>query len=214
MPEQIEQATEIQVMADEIRDRLKAAFDFLIQERDRQYSTAIAPLNAEAEKLEQESISITQAAESLRLVLPAQERELRRESDRLLVEGKIDEGAAKLAEAEKVGTGLATMEGRQREISRRLEGIEQEKQGHARRIFQSWHRDCQRIIRPIEHGLFVVILDGLQQSFFDFQNVTNTIGDGVLNTLFNLGHVTDLTADEKSAEWQAGFRWYSGRGRR
>jgi hypothetical protein len=100
---------------------------------------------------------------------------------------------------------------RQREISARIEAIDAEKQAAARRIFRTWHSDCQAIIRPVEHGLFVVLLDGLQRSFYDFQTRTNTAGDGVRNTLFRLGDIANLTAGERSPEWLSGNRWYGGR---
>ena len=216
MSEQAEQATdsEIQVMADEISAELKGAFDLLIEQRDTAYADAIAPLDAERANLAEEYSALSQASQNLEKLLPAMAREAQRQADALLVAGRIEESEAKAAEAQQAAHGLETMRIRQQEISSRLESIEEAKKAQARRVFRSWHSECKRLIRPLEHGLFVVILDGLQQSFFEFQAVTDTVGDGVLNTLFTIGDITDLTADERSPEWQSGTRWYSGRGRR
>jgi hypothetical protein len=203
--------TEIQDVCEEIGGTLEAAFDLLIERRDRQYAAAIAPLDAEREALEQESASIEEAAHNLELLLPAKARIAQNEADQLTVAGKSEEAKAKLEEMRQAESAPGAMRARQREIANRIEAIEAEKQTAARRIFASWHEDCQAIIRPIEHGLFVVLLDGLQKSFYDFQTRTNTAGDGVLNTLFKLGHITDLTAGERSPEWASGNRWYGGR---
>ena len=205
------QDTEVTDIAEEISDTLQAAFDLLIERRDRQYADAIEPLDEERDTLEEESASIGEARVNLERLLPAKAREAQRAADALLLAGKHEEAAAKLTEAEEAANAPEAMKERQREISARIEEIGAEKQTAARRIFASWHEDCKTVIRPVEHGLFVVLLDGLQKSFYDFQNLTNTAGDGVLNTLFRLGHITDLTAGERSPEWNSGTRWYGGR---
>ena len=69
------QDTEIRDVAEEIGDILQAAFDVLIQRRDRQYAAAIEPLNAERDTLTQESASIEEARVNLERLLPAKARE-------------------------------------------------------------------------------------------------------------------------------------------
>lgn len=202
----------IKDVAEELRDSLQEAYDVLIERRDRQYADAIEPLDVEAEALRQEHVSLGAAARNLELLLPATAREAQREADRLMLDGKHEEAAAKIAEAEEARSAPAAMKERQQAITARIAAIESEKKDAARRVFRSWHQDCQKIIRPIERGLFVTILDGLQDSFYEFQARTGTAGDGVLNTLFKLGDITDLTANEHSLEWKSGHRWYGGRG--
>ena len=209
------QDTEVTDMAEEVGDILQAAFDLLIERRDRQYADAIEPLDAERDALENESASIGEARRNLEQLLPAKAREAQRAADALLLAGKHEAATAKLTEAEDAANAPAAMAERQREISARIEAIEAEKQAAARRIFASWYEDCKAIIRPIEHGLFVVVLDGLQQSFYDFQTRTNTGGtlERPHNTLVKLSTLQNLTAPERSEEWTAGNRWYSAGGR-
>jgi hypothetical protein len=104
------------------------------------------------------------------------------------------------------------MQERQQEIAARIEAIAREKQAIARRIFAWWYPECQAIIRAAEHGLFITLLNTIEESFSDFQTRTNTNApDGLVGGLFHKGHIAGLTADERSAEWAAGQRWYSGR---
>jgi len=197
------QATEVVDMAEEISGTLQSAFDVLIERRDQQYADAIAPLDAERDTLEQESTSIAEARRNLERLLPAKAREAQRAADALLLAGKHEESTAKLTEAEDAANAPAAMIGRQREISARCEAIEQEKKAIARRIFESWYPDAQRVIRAAEHGLLVILLDGVEDSMNDYQARTG-------EPLIKLSHRTNLTADERSPEWQAGNRWYGG----
>ena len=194
---------EIQGMAVQIGGTLEAAFALLIERRDRQYAEAIEPLDAERETLEQESAAIRETRVNLERLLPAKAREAQRAADALLLAGKHKEAAAKLTEAEVAANAPAAMTDRQREISARCEAIEQEKKAIARRIFESWYPDAQRVIRAAEHGLLVILLDGVEDSMNDYQARTG-------ETLIKLAHRTNLTADERSPEWQAANRWYGG----
>jgi hypothetical protein len=198
-------------MAEYIGQAIDETFAALIESRDSQYAAAIAPLDAERESLSQEHTAIGEAAQNLAELLPARARVAQAEHDRLLLAGDRAGAGVKLAEQKEAEHAAEAMRARQREISNRIEAIGEIKREQARRIFADWYLDCQKVIRPIEHGFFVVLLDGLQKSFFDFQNVTDTGGDGVLNTLFKLGHITNLTAHEHSQEWTAGRKWYGGR---
>jgi hypothetical protein len=211
MDEQLETQihdTEVQDIAEEIGGTLEAAFDILIERRDTAYAAAIKALDVEIKSLSQEHAVITAAAQNLAELLPAKARVAQAEHDRLLLAGDHEGAAAKLGEQKEAEHAAEAMRARQQEIFNRIEGIRAEKKEQARRIFADWYLDCQKVIRPIEHGFFVVILDGLRKAFFDFQNSTDTAGDGVLNTLFKQGHIAGLTADERSQEWNSGIRWY------
>jgi len=197
------QDTEVQDVAEEIAGTLQAAFALLIERRDRQYAEAIEPLDVERDTLEQESASIGEARVNLERLLPAKAREAARAADALLLAGKREASEAKLAEAAEAANAPEAMKERQREISARCEAIEQEKKAIARRIFESWYPDAQRVIRAAEHGLLVILLDGVEDSMNDYQARTG-------ETLIKLFHRTNLTAPERSPEWQAGNRWYGG----
>jgi hypothetical protein len=198
----------VEDLAAEIESTLARAFDVLVARRDTAFATAIEPLELEAQELARESRSISQAAQNLEKLLPAMAREAQRQADVLLLAGKREEAQAKIAEQRQAEAAPATMKAREQAISNRIEAISEEKKEQARRIFADWYLDCQKVIRPIEHGLFVVLLDGLRESFFHFQAATDTAGDGVLNTLFKQYHIAGLTADERSEEWRLGSTWY------
>ena len=197
------QDTEVTGMAEEIGGIMEAAFDVLIQRRDRQFAAAVEPLDAEEESLKDESASIQEARTNLEKLLPAKAREAQRAADALLLDGKREEAQAKIAEMEEATNAPAAMTGRQQEISARCEAIEQEKKAIARRIFESWYPDAQRVIRAAERGLLVILLDGVEDSMNDYQARTG-------ETLIKLFHRTNLTAPERSPEWTAGNRWYGG----
>ena len=197
--------TEVTDMAEEIGGILEAAFDVLIQRRDRQFAAAVEPLDAEEESLRDESASIHEARRNLEKLLPAREREAQRQADALLLAGEHKAAQVKLTEAEDAANAPAAMTDRQREISARIEAIEAEKQAAARKIFESWYPDDQRIIRAAEHGLFVTLLNGVEDAMTNYEA---RAGKG--ETLIKLFHRTNLTAPERSPEWQAGYRWYGG----
>lgn len=207
--------TEISDAAEQLTETFEAVFDLLVQRRDSQYAAEIAPLDVEQAQLRQEHGSIGMAAHNLELLLPAKARIAQSEADQLTVAGNSEEAKTKLAEMLQAERAPEAMRARQREIFNRIEAIEVEKQNAARRIFETHFAEVQTAIRAAERGLFVALLDGLKQSFFDFEQRTGTYAKGVGQSgLFNRWHLSDLTAPERSEEWQAGTRWYGGRGRR
>jgi len=197
--------TEVQDIYEEISGTLQGAFALLVQRRDQQYADAIEPLDEERDTLEEEAASIAEARLNLQKILPATAREAQRAADALMVAGEQNAAQVKLAEAAEAANAPEEMNKRQRDITARIEAIERERGAIARRIFDGWYADAQHIIRAAEHGLFVTLLNGVEQSMIDYQARTGT-GE----TLIKLFHVTSLTADERSAEWKAGSRWYGG----
>jgi hypothetical protein len=207
--------SEIQDCAEEITGALAAAFDILIERREVALAAAIAPLDEERASLLKEHASIGEAAQILELVLPAQAREAQREADRLTVAGLHEEAKAKFAEMQENERAPEVMRARQSEISARIEAVEGEKKASARRVFESWYADVQTVIRAVERGLFCTLLDGLKASFSEYQERTGTGGtlDRPYSYLVKDAHISNLTADERSAAWNSGSRWYGGRRR-
>ena len=136
--EQQGQDMKIQDTAKEINDALEAAFDILIERRDTAYAAAIVPLNAESESLAQEHGDISEAAQSLELLLPAKARIAQYEADKLTVSEKSEEAKAKLEEMETARNAPALMRARQQQIADRIDEIVKEKQDAARGIFHEW----------------------------------------------------------------------------
>jgi len=203
----------IEDMAARIENVFQETFDTLIQRRDSQYASEILALDLNRQELLKEDAAIGEASRNLEKILPARARQAQREADALLVAGKVDEAELKIKEAEEAANAPAAMRTKRGEISARVAAIDDDKRNIARRIFASWYADCQAVIRPAEHGLFIVLLDGLKESFAPFQNATNTGMDAWGHGgLFNPNHIANLTAPERSAEWQSGQRWYRGRG--
>ena len=147
------------------------------------------------------------------MLLPAKARIAQYEADKLTVSGKSEEAKAKLKEMREAERAPETMHARQREIVSRIETIEEEKKAEARRIFQEWYADVQHVIRAAEHGLFIVLLDQLESSFYSYQESTGTgTSDNRQRPLLHQGLIAGLTAPERSIEWRSGQRRYGGRG--
>jgi len=205
---------EILEMAAAITDVFSDTFTALIERRDAAYNAEIVPLEAERQSLLRKYVAIEVTARNLEKLLPATERIAQADADALLLAGKADEAEVKLQEAQQAAHAPVAMNERQREIAERIEAIDIEKRSIAVRIFQEWYGECQHVIRSAERGLFTELLDGLESSLFAFQEQTNTGPDSARHQargLFTQSHIAGLTADEHSAEWQAGQKWYGGR---
>jgi len=203
------QDTEIHARAERLSATFQEIFTMLIERRDTAYEEAIAPLDAERRALAKEYSTIEKAAQRLRELLPAKERVTRREADELLLEGKREEAEAKLREAQQAAEAPAAMVVRQQEILARVHEIDDEKKAIAKQVFEEWYPKCQKVIRAGEHGFFVVLLGGLEQSFYQYQASTGTgMSDNRHRPLLHQGHFSGLTADERSPEWEAGSHWY------
>ena len=194
-------------------DRIKSVFDGalaeLIEKRDQLYADAIRDLELEGNQLSAEYDELEASARALEVVLPAARRVASHEADLLMVSGSPQDAKAKLTELSKDEQKPITMRQRQKEIVAKLGDIDSEKQAVTREVFEQWHKECQRVVRAAERGLFVTLLTGLEQSFYEFQARTGTgTSDNRHRPLLHQGHITGLTADGRSAEWAAGHKWY------
>jgi len=206
---------QIEHMADEITVLLNTALTKLEESIDKQYTDAIAELEAERKDLEQERAAIDDAAadEHLEMVLPAQSRQARREADELILAGDFEGARVKLETMVRAGNAPYAMDRRRDAITARLGAIDKEERGIAKEIFEQWlSEEVEPTCRASEHGLFLTLLDGLRDFFYKFQDRTNTvISNNRERPLLNQTTFCRLTADERSLEWQAGTRWYGGR---
>ena len=98
MTGQFEESTnpEVQGIADEIGSTVAEAYNALLEGREAQLAAEIAPLDAEKEILTKEYIDIQTAAENLKALLPAQERQAQREADELLCAGRAELAQVKI----------------------------------------------------------------------------------------------------------------------
>jgi hypothetical protein len=196
---------EVQNVCDEIGGAAERAYNLLLKRRKDAFAAAIEPLDAEKESLTREHGAIGEAARNLELLLPARAREAQRDADRLMLDGKHEEAAAKIAEAEEAAAAPEAMKERQREISARIEAIAGERKAIATRCFEAWYAELQHVIRASERGLFIELLDKTRDEMYTFQERHGLQG------LIKDSHLSGLTADEHSVEWKAGQRWYEGR---
>jgi uncharacterized protein YsxB (DUF464 family) len=215
MTGQFEESTnpEVQGIADEIGSTVAEAYNALLEGREAQLAAEIAPLDAEKEILTKEYIDIQTAAENLKALLPAQERQAQREADELLCAGRAELAQVKIAEAKQAAEAPSAMEKRRQEINARLEAIADERQAVARHVFSEWYVQLQTIIRSTEHALFVQLLDTSKAEMYRFQD-RHDLGatlERPFGGLVTDGHLQNLTSDEQSPEWQAGHRFYGGR---
>ena len=112
--------------------------DSLLQQLRTTLAAAVAKLEAERDKLEEESQGIQAAANELKLLLPAKAREAERAADVLLLAGKPAEAQAKRKEQQQAERAPLEMEQRCHTISVRLWEIVSEKKVIARHVFQEW----------------------------------------------------------------------------
>jgi hypothetical protein len=199
MSEQLEsvtQDTEIQDCAEEITGTLEAAFDLLLDRRDRQYAAAIAPLDVEEQLLRQEDAAIDEKARKHESTLASAARIARFEADRLTLEGESEKAAVKLEEMREAERAPANLRARQEEISNRIAAIEAEKSEVKARCDREFYADAQRIVRASERAFFLTLLDGIEKVLLPTDLWRN------VNARIN------LTAPESGEIWRAAQKWY------
>jgi hypothetical protein len=198
--EQEKQDTEIQDTAEHLANNFKDCFSLLVKRRDAARSDAFKPLDDELARLAEESASIMEATQNLAGILSAQQREAQRQADALLLAGKPKEAAAKTTEAKEAEAAPAKMRARLQEIEERGQAIEEEKSRINARTLEAFFDESKRIIRVAEHGLFIQLLNSVEEYYQ--QEAQGFAPYNVICT---------LTAPEKSEEWKTGSAWYGGR---
>jgi hypothetical protein len=217
MKQEIEEmGTQTEVMAERIRTAIVEAYEVLIRERDAQIEAGFTPRNEEREILTAEHRSTGEAMHNLAAILPARARQAQRIADDLLLAGKTEEAAAKHKEQEDAERAPESMKERLRDIEARFTAIEEEKKNIARRAFTNWLAKLQSLIRVVEHGLFIELLDSSRAAMYSYQEQHGLGGtlDNPYGFLVKDFHIENLTAPAQSVEYNSGSRWYGGRGRR
>ena len=200
--EQQQKDTLIEDVARHLSEDFEDTFALLLERRAASYSAAIAPLDAEIAALNDELESLEQNAVNLEGLLEARFRVAQHAADCFLLQGQIQEAAAKAAEAEAARNAPAAMRARQSAIDARIRTIESEKADAAIRAFGSFLKETKQIIRVLEHGLGIVFLNGAEKAL-----LACNVGIAVNPSLFN-----DLTAEERSSSWQSLSAWYGSTG--
>jgi hypothetical protein len=193
-------------------DEVKAEFErifpralaVLRDELNQRYSDRVAALDKEAAALAVEYAGIVEEAQKLATVLPSLGREAQREADRLVLAGDHGAAGVKLAELREAEKMPLAMEQRQKEISDRYDRIPAEKIAIAQKVYEQMYPEMQAVVRPAEKGFFVCLLDGLARVAEDFQQMTGS----AQNPILQFNRLSALTADERSPEWQSAQRWY------
>jgi uncharacterized protein YicC (UPF0701 family) len=197
-----------ETMANAITKLFDDALRQLVTSRDERYSDAIKELDDEASTMAREYEQLENDIKASEDVLPSKERLIQRQVDELVVNG--DPAAKeKFAELAEFKRKPAVMRERLSVIQDRFQSIDQEKCDIAKRIFEEWYSELQPVVRSAEHGLLITLLNGLAESFYQYQTRTGTgTSDNRHRPLLNQGHITGLTADGRSAEYAAGRHWY------
>jgi len=196
-----------QQMSDAIATLFSSVLNRLVALRDERYSAAIKELDDESGALAREYAQLEKDIKAIEDVLPSKERLIQRQVDELVVNGDPT-AKEKFAELAEFKRKPAVMRQRLGVIHDRFQSIASEKSNVAREVFASWYSECQLAIRAGEHGLFVTLLSGIEASMYEFQTRTGTERSGLTGGLFHQGHIIGLTADGRSAEFQAGRHWY------
>ena len=188
-------------IADDITKVFDSALPQLLAIRDSTYANAIEALDSEADALAKEYEQLEDRIHDIEAMLPARERVTQRAVDELLLSGAKQGAANKLAELKVFKSESGVMRERMSQIHDRFQSIDREKQGIAKQVFAEWYGSVVRpTIRAAEHGLFITLLSGVEQSLYSFRDSTGV--------KIHQGHIIGLTADEKSQEWKAARHWY------
>ena len=179
----------------------------LMDELNRRYAAAVAPLDSEAAALTQEYAGIAEEAQKLATVLPALTREAQRQADALTIAGDHSAAQVKLAEVREAEKLPLAMEQRQKEISDRYDRIPAEKVAIAQKVYEQMYPEMQAVVRLAETGFFIDLLDGLTSAAEAFQRKTGS----AQNEILRLNRMSALTADGRSKEWASGTRRYGSR---
>jgi hypothetical protein len=205
-----------------LAERMTALFEevraTLTRERTEAWNTFAEAKRGEIESLMRESSDLDAKASELESTLAAVARVAQYESDVLLLQGKAEESAARLGEAETARNAPAAMRARQAEIDTRIDRLQDEMRAEGRRIFEDFYPKCQTVVRAAERGLFQMLLGGFSESFSAFAHLTGNgprpdpRGSGaVTQGMVRQFHFDNLTADEKDSLWVMGNRLYGGR---
>jgi hypothetical protein len=181
----------------------------LVAIRDSRYADAIEDLERELEALAKEHGQLEESIRAIEAVLPSKRRVTQHEADELLLSGAKQDAANKLAELAEFKRKPVVMRERLGVIHDRVQSIDDEKRAIAKQVFEDWLTKVRPVIRAAERGLFITLLQGLEQSFYQFQASTGTgTSDNRHRPLLHQGHRTGLTADGRSPEWEAGAHYY------
>jgi DNA repair exonuclease SbcCD ATPase subunit len=189
---------------------ITSTVDSLLQQLHTTLAGAVAKLEAERDKLEEESQGIQAAANELKLLLPAKAREAERAADVLLLQGKSQEAAAKIKEQKQAERAPAEMEQRCRAISARIGEIASEKEAIARRCFSEWYPRLRAAL-ILEQTALVDALDAAWTGIVRFSGETGTGGIG---GILKASMENDLTARDQGPERAIYGRlvsWFGGR---
>jgi hypothetical protein len=191
---------------------INSTVDSLFRDLHTTLAGAVAKLEAERDKLEEESQGIQAAANELKLLLPAKAREAERAADVLLLAGKPAEAQAKRKEQQQAERAPAEMEQRCRAITVRCGQIASEKEAIARRVFQEWYPELRAGLLA-EQTAMCDALDSAWTGIVRYAGETGTDGIGgiIRGSMEN-----DLTADDRGPERALYGRlvsWFGGRQR-
>ena len=175
------------------------AFAALVERKDEQYREAVAPLDTERESLVQEADRIQQTLRELQALLPARARLAQFEADQLLVQGENAQAQEKLSELEELKAEAAKLEERRNEIAQQCAQIESAKGMALRQAAIEFRDGCILLIRAAETEL-AGLLD-------ETRDALNALETQLGMPLYTPG---ELTAAERSGEWETLHRLYSG----
>ena len=187
-------------LAEFIRAFCKDAMIVLNERREVECAAACAPLDVELEALESEESDLATKSRGFLDRLASAERVKQFERDSLIMQGLDTEAAAKLAELDEIKAAPAKIEARRGEIAARVAEIESEKKAALRVAAENFKEASITLIRGAETGL-AAIFDGTRDAL---NNLETQLGSTVY-------YPAELTAPDRSNEWNTLHRLYAGR---
>lgn len=194
---------EVTALAGDITKLFDSALKQVTSLLNERYARETKAMDEELQVLGREHAELGESIDGLKALLPSQERTTQREIDELLLSGSLTasaDAAEKLRELRALQSKPVVMRQRQKEISTRSEAIRAEKRRVAGAVVENWIVRVKPLVRAGEHSLLVTLLNGIEGSLNSFRDATGI--------KIHPGYMLELTSDAKSAEYQAGCRWY------
>lgn len=132
-------------------------------------ANAIAPLREEADRLNAEAKTLSEAAEKLRPMAEARQRVISRQTDDLLAAGDEEQAGALRAEGEELGNNLKNTLDRAQSCRTRAMELQRQIQSAGAKIYAETHPEIRlstvEVCREIVN-LFDAVRDGIQRHSF------------------------------------------------
>jgi hypothetical protein len=200
-----QETVEVNSLQDTMTAILQDALQRLVAGREEAWDKACEPLNKEEAALEREADAVAEAKRRQDQILPARIRIARYKADEALVAGRPEEAQAYLDEAKQAEAAIGKLAGRLNEIQSRIDALADKRAAAGVQCQKDFQANCQSTVRGVEKG-FASLLSGVETALFYHSRPEFAIRQ-------RADDLANLTAPERSDEWDLISRWYGSGGK-